>query len=134
MSGGNSNANVAALSAAQPSSTGSTSANASTKSGSVAERSPRLVEEINKFGKPSAIEKELRYGTSGFRCDASLLDAAVHRMGMLAILRSKKEEKITGLMITASHNPANDNGIKLIDPHGDLMTSSWEDVRASLTS
>nr|CCA21746.1 phosphoacetylglucosamine mutase putative [Albugo laibachii Nc14] len=134
MSGGNSNANVAALSAAQPSSTGSTSANASTKSGSVAERSPRLVEEINKFGKPSAIEKELRYGTSGFRCDASLLDAAVHRMGMLAILRSKKEEKITGLMITASHNPANDNGIKLIDPHGDLMTSSWEDYANRLAN
>ncbi|CCI46691.1 unnamed protein product [Albugo candida] len=134
MGGGNPNANVAALSAAQPSSGNNTGTNASTKSGSVAERSPRLVEEINKYGKPGAIEKELRYGTSGFRCDASLLDAAVHRMGMLAILRSRKEEKITGLMISASHNPANDNGIKLIDPRGELMTSSWEDYANRLAN
>jgi hypothetical protein len=29
-------------------------------------------------------------------------------------------------MITASHNPAADNGVKLIDPRGEMLEASWE--------
>lgn len=29
-------------------------------------------------------------------------------------------------MITASHNPEDDNGVKLIDPQGEMLDQAWE--------
>ena len=37
-------------------------------------------------------------------------------VGLVACLRSKKRNATVGVMVTASHNPAEDNGVKLVDP------------------
>ena len=40
--------------------------------------------------------------------------------------RSMQLAKATGICITASHNPARDNGVKLVDPSGNMLSQAWE--------
>lgn len=47
----------------------------------------------------------LQYGTAGFRSNSIHLDHIMFRMGLLAVLRSKKTKSTIGIMVTASHNP-----------------------------
>ena len=39
-----------------------------------------------------------------------------------------------GAMITASHNPEEDNGVKLIDPDGEMLEASWETYATNLAN
>jgi len=69
----------------------------------------------------------LKYGTAGFRTRAELLDSTFLRMGVLAALRSRHQQgAAVGLMVTASHNPEQDNGIKMVDPDGGMLDMAWE--------
>ncbi|KAG8124081.1 putative Phosphoacetylglucosamine mutase protein [Naja naja] len=69
----------------------------------------------------------LQYGTAGFRYKAENLNHVMFRMGLLAVLRSKKTKSTIGVMVTASHNPEEDNGVKLIDPSGEMLAPTWEE-------
>lgn len=83
-----------------------------------------LVELASRFPPPPG--QRFSYGTSGFRTDASLLESTVFRVGILAALRSIQTGSVIGLMITASHNVVSDNGVKIADPSGGMLTQRWE--------
>nr|GEU33566.1 retrovirus-related Pol polyprotein from transposon TNT 1-94 [Tanacetum cinerariifolium] len=84
-----------------------------------------LVQSASNFPPPKGIK--VSYGTAGFRADASILQSTVFRIGILAALRSLKTGgNVIGLMITASHNKVDDNGVKIADPSGGMLSQHWE--------
>lgn len=62
----------------------------------------------------------------GFSSVATIHDAGVIPTPTLITILSKKSEFYLGIMITASHNPAHDNGIKLFIRHGADLSRSAE--------
>jgi len=93
---------------------------------------PELLNEMSKYEKP---EKYLKYGTAGFRDVAGILSSAMQRMGMIAALRSiKLKGQAVGVMVTASHNPESDNGVKVIDADGKMLVESWEKYAEALVN
>nr|GME14292.1 phosphoacetylglucosamine mutase [Ipomoea batatas] len=88
------------------------------------QQSSLLLETAACFPPPKGVK--LSYGTSGFRADSSVLESMVFRVGILAALRSLKTGSVIGLMITASHNKVSDNGVKVADPSGGMLTQEWE--------
>ena len=43
-----------------------------------------------------------------------------------------KNRAVTGICVTASHNPPRDNGVKLIDPSGHVLSQEWEPAADAL--
>ncbi|CAF3502799.1 unnamed protein product [Rotaria sp. Silwood1] len=79
---------------------------------------------LHEYPKPAGII--ISYGTGGFRARADILPWIMIRIGILAALRSKLKQACVGVMITASHNPERDNGVKFIDPQGEMLDQAWE--------
>ncbi|PVU89626.1 hypothetical protein BB559_002242 [Furculomyces boomerangus] len=85
----------------------------------------RISEASKSYPKPNI---HFSYGTAGFRTIGLDLVSTVFRMGIISALRSQKKfGKAIGVMITASHNKEEDNGIKLVDPMGEMLNQSWEE-------
>lgn len=84
---------------------------------------------------PIVADYRYKYGTAGFRMKADLLEGVTFRVGLLADLRSKKlNSRAIGVMITASHNPAADNGVKIVDPMGEMLEQDWEAYATKLVN
>ncbi|CAF1143768.1 unnamed protein product [Adineta ricciae] len=84
----------------------------------------KLATLLMEYPKPAGIV--MGYGTAGFRARADTLPWIMIRIGILAAFRSKVKRACVGAMITASHNPEYDNGVKLIDPYGEMLEQAWE--------
>ena len=78
--------------------------------------------------------KNVKYGTAGFRDHNSKLDYIVYAVGRLAALRSSHQNKAIGIMLTASHNPAADNGVKIVDPTGHMLETKWEQYATDMVN
>ena len=69
--------------------------------------------------------KKFGYGTAGFRTLGEHLERVCFRVGILVALRAKMTT-LSGVMITASHNAKEDNGVKIIECDGSMLDQSWE--------
>lgn len=84
-----------------------------------------------------ASANQLEYGTAGFRTRGNALAPVAARVIVVAALRAcsargmgrtagERSFRSVGFMVTASHNPATDNGFKIIDPDGEMLVVNWE--------
>eukprot|EP00474_Spongospora_subterranea_P009454 CRZ09912.1 hypothetical protein [Spongospora subterranea] len=76
-----------------------------------------------------------QYGTAGFRDVAERLPSAMVRVGILAALESKCfGGKVVGVVVTASHNQGSDNGAKIMDYQGEMISHLWEEFASVLAN
>lgn len=85
---------------------------------------------LAKYPLPDKFRAE--YGTAGFRAEASLLPGVLFRCGVLTGLRVLVTGKTCGLVVTASHNPESDNGVKIVDYTGEMLDPRWEEHATAL--
>lgn len=89
------------------------------------------------FPRPDGLEA-MSYGTAGFRMSyddfPTRLESIVYRMGGVAALRARCLNATVGMMVTASHNPECDNGLKLVEPMGEMLVLEWEKIAVTLVN
>lgn len=94
----------------------------------------RVHEAAARYAKPA--DASYAYGTAGFRMRAELMAPVAFRVGLLAALLSASHAgAVVGVVLTASHNPVEDNGIKLVCPDGCMLAEpAWEQAAVALAN
>ena len=73
--------------------------------------------------------KNYTYGTSGFRYKGSEMKVISLRVGLFMDYLAKfYYPQALGIVITASHNPKVDNGLKLVNPEGEMLDWDFEEL------
>ncbi|KAI5168132.1 phosphoacetylglucosamine mutase [Nematocida sp. AWRm78] len=83
--------------------------------------------DLNRIFKKTKPEP-VSYGTAGYRTDSSIIKDIVCRTYLFCLIRSAQTGKPIGLVLTASHNPSSDNGIKYVDYNGNMVNSECEEL------
>ena len=67
-----------------------------------------------------------KYGTSGFRFHNKHILEIASKIGNAVSILSLKNKKNYGIMITASHNHFEDNGVKILNYEGHMISHDDE--------
>lgn len=91
-----------------------------------------MPETLSKLLEEYPLQRDINYGTAGFRGDCSYLERPVIVAAAIAALRASDQSLATGLCITASHNLEPDNGVKIVQPDGSMIESKYENLAVNL--
>ena len=84
-----------------------------------------LDKKVNEF---QPINCQIKYGTAGFRDFSDNILEIASKIGIgLSVLAENCEDRI-GIMITASHNPSEYNGVKIVDQNGEMISLHDEKI------
>jgi len=72
------------------------------------------------------MKKTMKYGTSGFRSHNSEIEEIAVQIGTAMALLTCYKKQSFGIMITASHNHHEDNGVKIMDDKGHMVPEDIE--------
>jgi len=70
--------------------------------------------------------EHISYGTAGFRNKGNKLNKVAVRLAIATFIRSISIKTPIGIVISASHNPSDDNGFKIADLEGKMLPFEWE--------
>ena len=68
----------------------------------------------------------IKYGTSGFRTHHTTILKIAEKIGLAMVQLVYYKKESFGIMITASHNHHEDNGVKIMDQYGNMVTEDIE--------
>ena len=70
----------------------------------------------------------MKYGTSGFRDKAENIIQISHKIGVIVSFLVSTKNQNYGIMITASHNLYFDNGVKIVNYDGEMISKDDEEL------
>ncbi|KAI5180162.1 phosphoacetylglucosamine mutase [Nematocida sp. AWRm80] len=73
-------------------------------------------------------EGRVEYGTAGYRDKTDRIEDIVSRAYLVCAIQSGISKCPIGMVITASHNPGEDNGIKYVDKNGNMFNEKSEEM------